>query len=96
MPDSPVDTPLYRVLEDVTAAHFPTAIVTPFLVTVTTDSRHYRDVSAAIYRFIPIPLDAQRLATIHGINERIAIQDYRRAISWYHDLIRGGGELGNE
>jgi carboxypeptidase PM20D1 len=80
----------------VTAAHFPAAIVTPFLVTVTTDSRHYRDVSAAIYRFIPLPMDTERLATIHGINERVAIHDYRRAIDWYRDLMRRGGVLDDE
>ncbi|TVR66979.1 MAG: M20/M25/M40 family metallo-hydrolase [Spirochaetaceae bacterium] len=88
VPDSPVDTKTYRILEDVTAAHFPTAIVAPFLVTVTTDSRHYHALSRAIYRFVPIPLDPARLSSIHGINERIAIRDYRRAISWYYDCIR--------
>lgn len=96
VPDSPVDTPVYRTLESVTAAHFPDAVVTPFLVTVTTDSRHYRIVSGAIYRFVPVALDENELAAIHGKNERIGLRDYRRSISWYYQLIKSVGELAEE
>lgn len=84
---SPVDTDTYRSLCTVISKHFQDAVVAPYLVTATTDSKHYRNVARAIYRFLPVRMDPARLDTIHGVNERIGLRDYRVMIDFYSDLI---------
>jgi carboxypeptidase PM20D1 len=74
-------------------AEFPDAVQAPFLVTGTTDSRHYREIAENIYRFVPLELDPEALSTIHSTDERIAVAGYERAISFYERLLgyAGGG-----
>jgi carboxypeptidase PM20D1 len=67
---------------------FPEVIVNPMLVMGATDSRHYSVVSSNIYRFAPIITYQEDLARIHGLNERISIENYRRAIGFYYQLIK--------
>lgn len=67
---------------------FPDAIVVPSLVLGATDSRHYRDLTDRIYRFIPVRLQAPDIARIHGKDERIAIGHYREAIAFYTHYLR--------
>jgi carboxypeptidase PM20D1 len=84
---SPVDTGTYRRLCTVVSRHFPDAVVAPYLVTSTTDSKHYRHVARAIYRFLPLRMDPELLDTIHGVDERIAVSAYLAMIDFYADLI---------
>jgi len=58
------------------------------LVLGTTDSRHYAGVSKNIYRFIPVTIEQDDLARMHGLNERISIEDFRRATGFYYQLIK--------
>lgn len=88
VPESPVDGWVYRGLQDSVTAAFPDAVIAPYLVTATTDSKHYRAVADAIYRFLPLPMGPAELAMIHGVDERIAITDYLRMIGFYRDLIQ--------
>ncbi|TVQ96028.1 MAG: M20/M25/M40 family metallo-hydrolase [Spirochaetaceae bacterium] len=96
VPESPTNTSAYRALERVIAEHFPEAVPAPFLVTATTDSKHYTAISDAVYRFVPLRLDTEALGTIHGVNERITHRDYRRAVAWYQRLFHLLGESADE
>ena len=84
---SPLNTDAYRGLGSVVSTHFPDAVVAPYLVTSTTDSKHYRDVAQAIYRFLPLRMDPELLDTVHGVDERIGVQSYLSMIDFYSDLI---------
>lgn len=66
---------------------FPGAIFIPGLVLAATDSINYQRVADNNYRFAPYILGPEDLGRIHGINERIGIQDYRRMIQFYAQLI---------
>jgi carboxypeptidase PM20D1 len=61
----------------------PNIAVSPFLLTGGTDSKFYADISDNTYRYVP-----SRLIGFHDINERIAISDYKGAISFYYQLIK--------
>ncbi len=67
---------------------FPDAIVAPSLVLGSTDSRYYREIAENIYRFIPVRLEAQDVARLHGRDERIAIKHYEEAIGFYVRYLR--------
>ena len=63
-------------------------IVAPFLVIATTDSRHFIKLSENVYRFIPIILKQQDLNRVHGVNERISIENYLQMVKFYYRLIQ--------
>jgi carboxypeptidase PM20D1 len=67
---------------------FPDVIVAPYLVLGSTDSRHYKNLTKNIYRFVPFRLEPSDLNRIHGINERISIRTYKEGINFYIQLIR--------
>jgi len=87
-PVSPVDTAPYRALATAIRQVYPTAIAAPFLVVGATDARHYSSLTRNVYRFAPLPLTNADLDRLHGVDERIAIADYLRAVRWYAQVIR--------
>lgn len=91
---SPVRGPAWDVLERTIRRTFPPAVVAPSLVVGGTDARHYEGIAGAIYRFLPVPLAEGDLERIHGIDERIAIDDLARMVRFYADLLRHAGDAG--
>jgi carboxypeptidase PM20D1 len=67
---------------------FPETIVSPYLVLAATDSRYFSKITSNIYRFAPFSLTSEDLSRIHGINERISIEDYNKSIAFYQRLIK--------
>ena len=67
---------------------YPQGIISPFLVTATTDSRHYKDITDNIYRFVPMVLRPEDLNKIHGFNESISIENYTLIINFFTELIK--------
>jgi hypothetical protein len=57
-----------------------------------TDSRHYQSLSEQVYRFLPLQVNASDIARIHGVNERLAVDNYADAIAFYMRLIRNFNE----
>ncbi len=78
----------YRAIKDAISTVYPECIVTPFLVTATTDSRHYKEITDNIYRFVPMVLTGDDLKKIHGFNESISIENYTLIINFFTQLIR--------
>ncbi|MBA1145880.1 M20/M25/M40 family metallo-hydrolase [Ectothiorhodospiraceae bacterium WFHF3C12] len=87
-PVARVDAPGFRDIAGVVRGQFPEAVVAPSLLVATTDSRHYRDVVRDIYRFRPTRLDAERLETIHGRDERISVESVAQTTAFYRHLLR--------
>ena len=52
---------------------WPDVIVAPYLMTGTTDSRWYRNLADAIYRFIPLEVSSRDMQGVHGFNESISL-----------------------
>ena len=57
------------------------------MVLGSTDSRHYKNISKDIYRFIPVHLTSDQVSMLHGYNEKISIPDYLNMIQFYIQLI---------
>ena len=84
---SVIDDEAYQQIEKSILQVYPDALVAPGLVLAATDSRHYQDLTTRIYRFMPLRLSKRDLSRIHGVNERILIQDYHAAIRFYRQLL---------
>lgn len=84
---SSTDSPAFLTIGKTAQQIFPGAIFAPGLVLGGTDSIHYQNVADNNYRFAPYVLGPDDLSRIHGLNERIGIEDYRRMIQFYAQLI---------
>ena len=88
-PVSSADSAPFRALAGAIRQIHPEALVAPFLMLGSTDSRHYAGLTANIYRFTPLPAAGADLARIHGRDERVGVGDYVNAIRVYAQIIRG-------
>jgi carboxypeptidase PM20D1 len=74
----------YRVVQQVAYKTFDSTLVAPFLLIGGTDSKHFQKISPTIVRFSPI----HGAEGFHGVNERVSLNGYQRAIWFYEQLIR--------
>ncbi len=77
----------YAALEMTARQVFSDVIVTPGLTVAATDSRHYSTVADNAYRFNPMLVKPEDMATFHGTNERISVDNLVRATSFYAQLL---------
>jgi carboxypeptidase PM20D1 len=87
-PISSVDADSFKILHRTVSQVAPRAIVAPFLTIAATDARHYAELTKNIYRFVPIAFRPEDTQRIHGVDERISIEDYERCVRFYVQLIR--------
>ena len=87
-PVSPVTHAGFKQIEECILQVFPEVTVAPYLVVGGTDSRYYNEICENIYRFLPVvdPIG------FHDINERIGVEDYKKALQFYYQLIKAAGE----
>lgn len=82
----------FRLIERTARQVLPECAVAPSLVLGATDSKRYYDVSRDQYRFQPMIFTEEDLATIHGTDERIAIENLERAIHFYAQLLKNADQ----
>ncbi|MFK7967409.1 MAG: M20 family peptidase [Burkholderiaceae bacterium] len=77
----------FRAIEKAALQSFGNIVVVPGLTIAGTDSRHYAEVARDAYRFNPFRVEKVDLPRLHGINERISVDNLQRAISFYTALL---------
>ncbi len=87
LPESSIDHEGYRAIRHAVDEAHPEAICVPFLFMAATDTKHYRDVAKAMYRFSPISQERSDLGGIHGPNEKISVENVRRCCMFYEKLM---------
>ena len=85
---SSVEGSVYQALQESIMSHFQNVYVSPYLVVGATDSRHFIPIADNVYRFSPIEMNNEDLGIIHGINERIGVDNYLNSIRFYVDFIQ--------
>lgn len=85
---APVDCDEFRMLQRTIHEVFPEVIVAPGLTAVSTDSAWYYSVTDKVYRFIPMRINATDLHRIHGVNERIGVENFAEIVRFYIQLLR--------
>jgi carboxypeptidase PM20D1 len=92
-PMAPVEDPAFAMLEATIqqtlgqAAGREPLIVAPYLVVGATDARWYTTLTPHVYRFQPLRLETDDLRRIHGVNERIAVDNYAELVRFYAQLL---------
>ena len=87
-PITPSNGKAWQVLSNTINETWPGIAIAPLVAPGTTDSRHYVSLSKNILRFIPITVNNETKDQVHGINEKIGINEYHKAILFYTELIK--------
>ncbi len=87
-PVSPTDSLGYRLIAASIRKAFPGVLVAPGLGTAPTDCHRYVGLTENCYRFTPIWAKPEDLLRVHGVNERISLENYVQAVEFFLDLIQ--------
>ncbi|MCK7537116.1 MAG: M20/M25/M40 family metallo-hydrolase [Marinilabiliales bacterium] len=87
-PVSPVDVPGFEIIHTTLRQVYPEALVAPTMMIASSDSRKYIEVCKNIYNFAPMIVTSEDLERIHGLDERNSIENYKRGIGFYYQLLR--------
>lgn len=87
-PESDVESPVFRMIQTTIGQVFPGTLVSPNLLGGGTDTKHYKDLTPNIYRFVPVRIQKEDLARIHGTNERVSVESYAGAVRFLVQLLR--------
>jgi carboxypeptidase PM20D1 len=85
---SPIDCEAFNVLNKTIRESFKNTYVSPTLMTASSDSYYYSEVSPFVYRFAPYHLASEDLDRLHGDNERITVENYKGMINFYYRLVK--------
>jgi carboxypeptidase PM20D1 len=85
-PVSSITSDGYRIIATA-AADGGRLPVAPGLVNATTDSRYFATLATDVYRFQPLVLSLREIEMIHGTNERLTLDNLRRMIEFYVQVI---------
>jgi carboxypeptidase PM20D1 len=78
----------FQVISKTIREVFPEVVVAPSVTIGATDVSNYSGVSDQLYRFLPLQLSQPDVKRIHGNNERIGVDQYKKSIRFYEQLIR--------
>ena len=82
-PISRTDGEAWEALARSIRQSFPGAVVAPYLTSGATDARHLTGLSERVWRFSPMQLDSADLKRIHGIDERLSVDNVERMVGFY-------------
>ncbi len=85
-PASPHQGPYFEAIAQTVSRNYPDAIVSPFMLSGLSDSRFFRARGVPCYGIIPAHIGLSDLSRIHGVDERIAVQDVKDGVRFLFDL----------
>jgi acetylornithine deacetylase/succinyl-diaminopimelate desuccinylase-like protein len=77
---SPIDTDLFRAIEEVAGSGSRLSVVVPRVISGFTDAHYFRGLGIVSYGFVPRWLDPRDTRGIHGPNERISLQNLAQGV----------------
>ena len=83
----------FRTIASAVKTVYPQSYSSPFLMLGATDSRHFEPVCKKIFKFAPFVYESGDLARLHGLNERIHIDNFKKGIQIYSLAIENLDKL---
>jgi carboxypeptidase PM20D1 len=87
--ESDTDHEGWKAIVGALGVSHPEAAGVPFLFSAATDTKHYRNLVGATYRFTALPQTDEDLKGVHGYNERVRLKDLDDCARFYASLISG-------
>jgi carboxypeptidase PM20D1 len=82
-PVADTSSPEFIELTNLIEAVFPGAVAAPFLMLGATDARHYAPICQNAFRFSPMVITKDELKCVHGVNERLSLENCARMVAFY-------------
>lgn len=89
---SPIQTPAYNTLELIIRQVFGNIPVAPLLLIFATDARHYQEICDHLYHFSPLRVAPEDMKRLHGVNERISVDELAKMVQFFARLLRVWGD----
>ena len=86
--------PAFEYLRRIVHSVYPDAGIAPYVQTSCSDARHFARVCPRTYRFAGILFRGDQRMRIHGQDENLDVDAYKRGIGFYIELIRHLDMLG--
>jgi acetylornithine deacetylase/succinyl-diaminopimelate desuccinylase-like protein len=81
------NTPYFRGIRKAVARINGPIPVLPCITTGATDLRYFRNLGIPSYGFFPVTLPEEELLRMHGINERISVENIRQGLKGTSDIL---------
>jgi acetylornithine deacetylase/succinyl-diaminopimelate desuccinylase-like protein len=78
----------YALIEEVLQEEFPGCIVAPYLLFTASDSRFFRHKGIPAYGIFPVLVSLEDINMIHGIDEKISVENMIKGTEVYTKIIR--------
>ena len=85
---SPIASPFFDAIRQAIARHVPDALTFPLQVPGGTDSRFFRARNIPAYGFGPFVLEMREIDRVHGVDERISIENLTLGVQIACDIVR--------
>jgi acetylornithine deacetylase/succinyl-diaminopimelate desuccinylase-like protein len=86
-PSSSQTTDLYASIARVAGQKFPGAPVLPYMSTGFSDSWELRMRNVQAYGLVPFPMTEEDFARVHGDNERIPVDSFRKGVDFLYAIV---------
>ena len=77
----------YKIIKETTLETFDNVVVAPFIMLGGTDARHYNEISKCVLRFSPMKVTNEDRKGIHGLNEKIKVENLKQCLEFYQRLL---------
>lgn len=84
---SPARGMAWDALQTAVQVHFPQALIAPYLLTGASDARRMENICPHIYRFSPFILPPEEMNRMHGVDERISIENLIRGVAFFRQML---------
>jgi acetylornithine deacetylase/succinyl-diaminopimelate desuccinylase-like protein len=85
--ESPLETELYNAISGVIRSKDPGARFVPTVLAGFTDSHFFRDLGIVCYGFSPFLIPAEDFGGVHGNDERIPVESFRRGTRLLYEIV---------
>jgi len=84
---SPARGMAWDALQTAVHVHFPESAIVPYLLTGASDARRMESLCPCIYRFSPFILPPDEMNRMHGIDERISIENLLQGTAFFRQML---------
>lgn len=84
---SPAEGMAWDALTTAIQVHFPHTTIAPYLLTGGSDARRMEPLCPFIYRFSPFLLPPEELSRVHGVDERLSIENLLRGAAFFRQML---------
>jgi carboxypeptidase PM20D1 len=86
-PVSPDEHPAFQHIASAAREFFPGTPFAPYIMLGGSDARNYYVICDNVYRFSPCVMVPEDVSRVHGVNERISVDDFALMVEYFYNLI---------